>query len=323
MTFFLWLERFGAQTGRAALSFSLLIGGFAWAVDYREISRRLHSAPNEDAKRHILKEVYDDPSIDRELAASLGDFVDGESYAITVSQAERLIEIRAFAENRSQVRSNRSLGESAKKIKQNPLYRDPGDKEESNWFTKGFESLGTMISRWLESLFNRQRNVSGPDISGINLSWLQPLFWGILGAILLFFLYFVFRHFSWKQGLERKAKAMLAEDEPELSRDEYLVEAENLVGHGKYREAVRCLYLASLLAFDEAGIARFVRGQTNWEHLRRIEASEKMPTDLDFQPATQKFDVVWYGMRVNGMEDVGAMRFWYEQVIERVRKKAA
>ena len=305
------------------MSCSLLIGGLAWAADYGEISRQLKRAPNEGAKREILREVYLDPSIDRELSRSLADFVRGESYSITVPQAERLIEIRALAESMRPVRAARSPGESAKRIKQNPLYRDPGDKEESNWFTKGFESIGTMIARWLEALFNRQSNMSAPDVSGINLSWLQPLFWILLGGLLLVFLYFVFRHFTWKQGLERKAKAMLAEDEPELSRDEYLEEADNLIAQGKYREAVRCLYLACLLAFDESGIARFVRGQTNWEHLRRIEASDKMPADLDFHPATQKFDVVWYGMRVNGMEDVGAMRFWYEQVVERVRKKAA
>ena len=128
---------------------------------------------------------------------------------------------------------------------------------------------------------------------------------------------------AWNSEEESKVEAMLAEDEPERTRDEYLDEADRLVGLGQYREAVRCLYLASLLAFDEAGIARFVRGQTNWEHLRRIEESDKMPTDLDFRPATQKFDVVWYGMKVNGMDDVGAMRFWYEQTIDRVRKKAA
>lgn len=305
------------------MSCSLLLGGLAWAADYGEISRRLKAAPTEEAKRQILREVYEDPSVDQELTRSLSDFVRGESYAITVPQAEKLVEIRAFAETIPPVKASRSPVETAKRIKQNPLYRDPGDKEESNWFTKGFESLGTMISRWLESLFNRQSNISPPDVSGINLSWLQPLFWVVLGGLLLTFLYFAFRHFSWKQGLERKAKAMLADDEPELSRDEYLVEAERLVAEGKYREAVRCLYLACLLAFDESGIARFVRGQTNWEHLRRIEASDKMPADLDFHPATQKFDVVWYGMRVNGIEDVGAMRFWYEQVVERVRKKAA
>ena len=48
-----------------------------------------------------------------------------------------------------------------------------------------------------------------------------------------------------------------------------------------------------------------------------------MPADLDFQPATRKFDFVWYGMRVKGLDDVAEMRYWYEQTVERVRKKAA
>ena len=306
------------------MSFSLLIGGFAFAVDYGAISRRLQNAPNEAAKRRILREVYDDPTIDRELAQSLSDLVNGESYAMTLSQAERLIEVRVFVESAEPAARQSDRAAQAKRIKMNPLYRDPGDKEESNWFTKGFEGLGNWIQRLLESIFNRNR----PDLPELGggmtpMYWLQYVFWGLLGALLLAFLYFVFRRFQWKQGLERQAKAMLAEDEPERTRDEYLDEADRLTALGKYREAVRCLYLACLLAFDEAGIARFVRGQTNWEHLRRIEESDKKPPDLDFRAPTQKFDVVWYGMKVNGMEDVGAMRFWYEQTVERVRKKAA
>ena len=116
---------------------------------------------------------------------------------------------------------------------------------------------------------------------------------------------------------------MLSEEEPELSRDEYLEEADRLNSEGRHREAVRYLYLACLLLFDESGVARFVRGETNWEHLRRIEASEKRPGDLDFQPATRKFDVVWYGMRVEGPSDVQAMRDWYVLIAERLRRSAA
>ena len=161
---------------------------------------------------------------------------------------------------------------------------------------------------------------------GLAAPFLSGLVWvllGLLAALLGAFLYFVFRHFSWKKGLERKAKAMLGEDEPELSRDEYLTEADRLTAEGKFREAVRYLYLASLLLFDENGVARFIRGQTNWEHLRRIEASDAKPDGLDFEPPTQKFDQVWYGMRVQGQSDVDAMRGWYLQVANRLRRKAA
>jgi hypothetical protein len=155
------------------------------------------------------------------------------------------------------------------------------------------------------------------------LTGLLYLFIAILVGLILVFLYFVIRHFSWKKSLTRKATAMLSEEEPELSKDEYLVEADRLMSEGRHREAVRYLYLACLLLFDENGVARFIRGQTNWEHLRRIQASDKRPEDLDFQPATQKFDVVWYGMRVEGTSDVMAMRDWYSWVSEKLRRKAA
>jgi hypothetical protein len=137
------------------------------------------------------------------------------------------------------------------------------------------------------------------------------------------FLVFALKRFVWSKRLERKAKALLDEDEPERTLDEWLELADRLERQGKYREAVRCLYLACLLKIDEARIARFERSQTNWEHLARIEASPARPSDLEFREPTRAFDNIWYGMRVNGSEDVMRFRAWYRQVTESVRAKAA
>jgi hypothetical protein len=294
------------------------------AADYGDYARRLERASGDAQKREILRDLIAEPSIDEELRWQLRELVQGDSFSITIDQAEGLVRVRAEAVRMASSGPQGQPAEMARRIKSSPLYRDPGDKEESNWISKAFESLGSMIERWIEALLRSQRSEmpSAPS-RGMNLGFLVPIFWGLLGALLLTFLYFVVRHFSWKQGLERKAKALLAEDEPELTRDEYLLEADRLTAEGRFREAVRYLYLACLLAFDENGVARFVRGQTNWEHLRRIESSPDLPAGLDFAPATQKFDVVWYGMRIEGERDVQTMRDWYAQVIEQLKRRAA
>jgi hypothetical protein len=152
--------------------------------------------------------------------------------------------------------------------------------------------------------------------------WIVPAMWFLIGGIILTFGYFVFRHFTWKRALTRKAKAVLEEDEPERTLDEWLTLEDEHVAAGRYREAVRAMYLSCLLKFDEAGVARFIRGETNWEHLARISASAKKPESVDFRPPTQSFDRVWYGFHVKGIEDVEVFRSWYGQITEALRNVA-
>ena len=152
--------------------------------------------------------------------------------------------------------------------------------------------------------------------------FLQIAIYSLLGALVGLFVYVAVRHIKWKANLARKAKALLEDDEPVRSRDEWLEAADKLEREGKYREAIRALYLASLLAFDEHRVARFERRETNWEHLRRIQISPRLPQGLDFLPATQLFDRVWYGHQINGSNDVKSFRFMYQTTMDQLRSKA-
>lgn len=209
--------------------------------------------------------------------------------------------------------------EQAKAIKRNLLFSDAGAEDQANWIQRAFERLQNLRVRWPQTPgINAQ---SGPTVTNLD-RWLIGVMWALLGLLVIGLLVFAFRHFSWKRTLRRKAMALLEEDEPERTVDEWLVEADRLAAEERYREAVRCLYLACLLRFDEQGIARFDRGETNWEHLRRIQASPKRPADLDFVEPTRHFDVVWYGGQVRGAEDVEKMRSVYETVT-RLEARAA
>jgi hypothetical protein len=160
-------------------------------------------------------------------------------------------------------------------------------------------------------------------VPGGTLGFLIPVVWVILAGLLLAFIVFAVRFVSFSKSKKRKAKAVLEEDEPERTLDEWLALADAHEREGRFREAVRALYLACLLKFDERNVARFIRSQTNWEHLARIESSPKLPVGLDFRAATKAFDQVWYGHKVRGRADVDEFRAWYLSVTEGLKAAAA
>ncbi|HEY0866617.1 MAG TPA: DUF4129 domain-containing protein [Fimbriimonas sp.] len=196
--------------------------------------------------------------------------------------------------------------EAAREIKRSPLYRDPGITESSNWLSRALERLANLLKRPDRDRPEWQMPRIGP--------WLTWLAWTLLGVAVVVFAYFVARHYQWRLNLSRKASAILEEDEPERTADEWLEMADKLEAQGDFRRAVRCLYLACLLRFDETGVGRFDRGQTNWEHLERLSRSPRMPAQIDFRTPTKAFDVVWYGKIVRGAEDVSQFRQVYADV---------
>lgn len=261
--------------------------------------------------RPALEETLEDPEAGNE---DLLDWVD----ELTPFELRRVISLRADA-----ARASRSIdakdAERAKAIKESsPLYRDSGARSGSNWIARALESLQRFLNRPSD---RRPPRITPPALNAF-AQGLIYLVWVVLGGLLVAFLYFAFRHFSWRAQLRRRARAVLADDEPDYSLDEWLQQADLLEAQGKYREAVRALFLACLLRFDEARIARFVRGETNWEHFRRIEQSPARPPDLDFREPTRAFDRIWYGMDVRGAEDVANFRRWYVAVTEATRRRS-
>jgi len=206
----------------------------------------------------------------------------------------------------------------AKEIKSSPIYRDPGPKQTANWLSNAFDRL----NNFKPSCDCKEPNMAAPNAPHIG-AWFPNTIMAVLILAVVGFIVFAVRRMSWSKRLQRRAKALLDEDEPERSVDEWLDMADKLEQEGRYREAVRCLYLACLLKIDEARIARFERSQTNWEHLFRIEASANKPANLNFREPTKAFDHIWYGMKVNGAEDVDRFRTWYRDVLQAIRPREA
>lgn len=295
----------GVQIVKLVSSFSLLaLIVLARASTYREFASAIRSVTAEVQLERIAASFEDLLQRDGDLADAIARLGDGTG----VADVKRMVALRAASESPLPATAT----SQAVEIKSNPLYRDPGIQEQSNWLAGAIKRLLDLIPKKGPNVDMRmpQSNIPG---------WIVPGMWVLLAAGVLVFGYFALRHFSWKRALTKKARAILEDDEPHRTLDEWLALADEHSAAGRYREAVRAMYLSCLLKFDEAGIARFIRGETNWEHLARIGSSIKKPATIDFRPPTQSFDRIWYGFHVKGREDVDQFRVWYQQIVEALR----
>lgn len=72
-------------------------------------------------------------------------------------------------------------------------------------------------------------------------------------------------------------------------------EAERLYAAGQYRAALRLLYLATLIRWEEAGRLRFDRSLTNREVVARVNLQGDAALLERLSPLVDRFDRVWYG----------------------------
>jgi hypothetical protein len=92
--------------------------------------------------------------------------------------------------------------------------------------------------------------------------------------------------------------------------------AQTLSSQGDYRNAVRYLYLSSLLILDEQGLLRYDRSRTNREYLRSVSSKPQLAKPLS--DVIDVFDRVWYGFEP---VDEQAYRNYVEHVEELREKK--
>lgn len=83
--------------------------------------------------------------------------------------------------------------------------------------------------------------------------------------------------------------------EAHYSSAEARAEAERLFAAGDYRAALRLLYLATLIRWEEAGRLRFERSLTNREVVARVTIQGDASLLEQLTPLVERFDRVWYG----------------------------
>jgi hypothetical protein len=139
----------------------------------------------------------------------------------------------------------------------------------------------------------------------------------IVAAVLLFLfsLYYISRSLSRNLVRESQLAAESNDEADLLSSRAAMQRAQTLSGQGDYRNAVRYLYLSSLLILDEQGLLRYDRSRTNREYLRSVSSQPQLAGSL--RDVIDVFDRVWYGFEA---VDEEVYRSYVEHV-EELREK--
>lgn len=179
-------------------------------------------------------------------------------------------------------------------------WQEPPPLEMPGWLVKIFD--------WLDQLTNRALNAT--------LSYGRvPL---IVIAVLLFLLslFFIFRGLSRNLVQEAQLATEGSEADEMLTSKGALKRAESLSMQGDYRNAIRYLYLSSLLVLDEQGVMRYDRSRTNREYLRSVSSRPELANPL--RDVIEVFDRVWYGFEAI---DENTYKSYVEHVEELREKK--
>jgi hypothetical protein len=164
------------------------------------------------------------------------------------------------------------------------------------------ETLGYRVWQWiterlneLGKFFDRLFGNAGGSVGGVG----TVLYWGaiaVLGALVVVAAFLLAARIRLKRREKEDADSAAAVDEyVAASAGEWLRRAEQYSAEGQWRLAVRCLYMATLVRLDEAGLIHYSAGLTNWEYVRRVRrggGERFMPV---LEPMTDRFDRVWYG----------------------------
>ena len=149
-----------------------------------------------------------------------------------------------------------------------------------NWLQKILDGFFDMLERFIYAI---QNTVYYGRI---------PL---MIVAAILFAISLLYIYWSLSRSLVRNAElaAEGSEGDAILTSKGALQRAQTLSTQGDYRNAMRYLYLSSLLILDERGLLRYDRSRTNREYLRSVSSKPELATPL--RDVIDVFDRVWYG----------------------------
>lgn len=292
----------------------------AWTIDYRNLNSDLENAKSREDVQRILKQY----NVSSEADSALADKA-GQATAVPVPDPALIKEIRADVRLRAFASGATEAGTAdvakLKKAKQSPLYNDPGARTEANWLQKSMESFGD----WVRGLFDRpqrQTPTANPPNFAVLPEVLTTLVWIVVGAVAVGAGALVIHLISRSRRSVARSKGLLSEEEAKLTLDEWLARADALIAEGRYREAVRCMYVACLLRLDQARALEFRRHETNWEHYHRYTDNPTRPA-FELQAPTKEFDLIWYGHRTKGLEDAERFKGYYAALLVAIKSRQA
>ncbi len=189
---------------------------------------------------------------------------------------------------------------SAGIILSQPEYREFADAPRDH--VEPGESWWDRLMRWLNQ-GDHETASGGGGLPGAGLGLPSAQIFIVLGVILLLIVSLALvlaRSRKKELSEEVAADVATAPDIREKAPTVFLDEAAQLAARGLYREALRSLYLATLVALDRRRLISFDPHLTNWQYMRQMPRNEAR--DL-FGTFTRVFDWKWYGNEATTEED--------------------
>lgn len=169
--------------------------------------------------------------------------------------------------------------------------------------------------RWLQQMLFRPANppVQQPRAA---LPDLTAAAYVALAVAILFVLALLARWFVERPQAEDAAPAAPAAATPltasatenalDHSADEWERFAAEWLSRGDVRQAVRALYLATLVHLHREGLIEYDRALTNWAYVRHFRGGDAGRNHL--RALTRVFDAAWYGLREPSSEQLAEFR---------------
>lgn len=170
------------------------------------------------------------------------------------------------------------------------------------------EGLRQLLERLLDWLFRPRDDTPAFDAPNLSALALPGAWFFVAAGVLLLVVVGAYLWLTRRREREEAAKAgesAVAIDPRDRPPAAFLDEAARLAEIGDLREALRALYLATLVALDRRRLIAFDPHLTNWQYMRQMPRGEARDA---FGQLTRVFDHTWYGREAPSREDYDRCR---------------
>lgn len=171
------------------------------------------------------------------------------------------------------------------------------------------------IERWLAELLRETPESSpggGGFLGGVPLPGPEVFVVLAVVAVLLVLGYLVVSRERPETDVAARPASVRRDDPRDRAPSAWIDDAAALAEAGRLREALRALYLATLVALDRQRVIAFDPALTNWQYLRQIPNGWRRS---DFRELTRLFDHKWYGKEETLLADYTSCRALAERLV--------
>jgi hypothetical protein len=151
------------------------------------------------------------------------------------------------------------------------------------------DQIIALLYRWLD------RMLAHVAAFGSRSPWIGPLIeWGLGGIVCALLLVWAFRTVR-RQRVRMQLDATRRIEQTDERVLNWMREAEEHAAGGRFRDAVHCLYWASIVTLEGQRLWQPDRARTPREYLRLLDPASAIAALLGRQ--TFSFETIWYGLR--------------------------